>query len=83
MEIVLDVNQLTVGDVEDIEDICGKPFEELNFDNPSAKLMKAIIFITGRRDNPEFTLDDARRVRLADVTLKESEPDPTPGGAAS
>lgn len=83
MEIVLDVSQLTVGDVEDIEEICGRPFEELDFDHPSAKLMKAVIFITGRRDNPDFSLDDAREVRLADVTLKESELDPTTGGAAS
>lgn len=81
MEIVLDVNQLTVGDVEDIEDICGKPFEELDFENPSAKLMKAVIYVNGRRDNPDFTLEDARQVRLGDVTLKES--DPPQGGSAS
>lgn len=83
MEIVLDVNQLTVGDVEDIEAICEKSFDELDFQHPSAKLMKAIIYITGRRDDPAFTLEDARQVRLTDVRLQEEVNPPTGADADS
>jgi len=83
MEIVLDVDQLTIGDVEDIEEICGKSFEELNFDKPSARLLKAIVYVNGRKTNPNFTLEDARQVHLNEVTVKGQEPDPTEGGGVS
>ena len=79
MEIVLDVDQLTIGDIEDIEEICGKSFEELDFERPSARLLKAIVYVNGRKTNPSFTLEDAREVRLSEVTLKEQEQDPTKG----
>lgn len=81
MDILLDVSQLTVGDVEDIEEICGKQLDELDFKTPSAKLMKAIIYINGRRDNPDFTLEEARQVKLAEVKLVENPP--TEDGGAS
>lgn len=73
MEIELDLNRLTVGDVEDIEDICGKPLDELDFRHPNGKLIKAIVYIIARRGDPSFTLDDARKIELSEIRLKEPE----------
>jgi hypothetical protein len=35
----------------------------------STKALKALIWITQRIDKPEFTLDDARRVRVSELEL--------------
>ncbi len=82
MEIILDVGELTIGDVEDIEEICGRPFDELDFDKPSAKLVKAVVYILNRRTNPGFTLDDAREVKLSEVKVKRTEDRPTEAGGS-
>lgn len=80
MEISFDLEQLTIGDLEDLEDICGKPYEELDFTKPNAKMVKAMVYLSERRRNPDFTIDDARGVKLADVTAAAN---PTPDGGDS
>lgn len=74
MDFVLDIKKLTVGDLEDIEEICGRPLSEIDFENPDSKLMKAIVYITGRRDNPDFTIEDARQVPLSALEVDVANP---------
>jgi len=73
MEIKLDTAQLTIGDVEDIEEICGASFSELNLEKPSGKLAKAIVYVIQRKNDPTFTLEDARNVKIDDLEITVEE----------
>ena len=81
MNLVFDLNKLTVGDLEDLEELTGMQYEAINWAKPGAKLLKAMAFIAGRWENPEFTLDDARNIRI--VELKPADENPTVDGDAS
>lgn len=58
------------GKVERDED--GRPKEEMNL---SAKVLKAIVWIANRQENPEFTLADARNVRVTELDIIEADDD--------
>lgn len=84
----LSVDDITVGDMEDIEEIAGKSFAEIvdalrapttdgGIVNMPIKVLKAIVFVVYRRGNPEFTIDDARKVKVSELELVMAEPDPT------
>ena len=81
------VDEITVGDMEDLEDITGLPFGEvldmLTKAEPAGtmsipiKVLKALVFIIYRQDNPEFTIADARKVKVTELELVLEEPGPT------
>jgi hypothetical protein len=82
------VDSITVGDMEDIEEIAGKSFAEIvellkapttegGMINVPIKVLKAVVFVIYRQGNPDFTLDDARKVKVTELELVMSEPDPT------
>lgn len=87
MNLTLDVDKLTMGDLEDFEDKTGRSMLSLageDFGSLPSRTLTALIWITGRADDPDFTWDDARKVRLADLdsdTAVEKTPDPTDGGS--
>lgn len=80
MDISFDVEQLTVGDLEDLEEIVGASYEQIDFAKPSAKVIKALVYINGRHNDPAFTLEDARGVKVADMKF---DVNPTKDGGAS
>ena len=81
------VESITVGDMEDVEEITGLPFGKVVELLGSAesggtmaipiKVLKALIFIIYRHDNPDFTLADARKVKVTELELVLEEPRPT------
>lgn len=88
MKLNLDLNAFTFGDLEDFEtaagegllETFGKVGEDGNLGGIKAKTMLALVWVCGRQDNPGFTLDDARKVRLDELEIEVGEaPDPTPG----
>lgn len=103
--IVLNVDDLTIGDLEDFQEITGSPFDkalrpvvvldddgEKVFDekgrpvkevefNPT--VLKALVYISKRRDNPEFTLEDARNIKVADFALEGGDEEADPTSAAT
>jgi len=77
--------------MEDIERIAGQSFAEI-LDlltasseggrlNVPIKVLKAVVFVVHRQDNPQFTEDDARNVKISELQVVLSEPDPTPPAA--
>jgi hypothetical protein len=56
------LSDLTLGEVEHIEDITGMVIGQLFPDGqlPTAKGMLALVYVVRRRTRPEYTLDDAR-----------------------
>lgn len=53
----------------------------------SAKVLKTLVWIVKRADNPEFTLDDARSVKISELELtgtdEDEQSDPTEAANAS
>lgn len=71
----MDIDSLTIDEIEIIEDIIDAPLDSLAKPGAKkAKLLKAMAFVVKRRDNPDFTLEDAGRLR---VELKNKPKDPT------
>lgn len=73
----LEVDSLTFGEVELIEDATGKAFGELDFE--SAKSLMALAWVARRRVEPLCTLDDMRALPVSSVQPVD-EPDPTTAG---
>jgi hypothetical protein len=71
---VLKINpdDLTLGDIEMIEDISGQPIGWLgNSDKPQGKMMVAVAYAIGLRSDKAYTMDQARgmRVEVAEVDV--------------
>lgn len=87
LEISADfLDSLTIDDMEAIEDAVGLSIDRLfsgDAEAPKAKMMRAIVFVLKRRDDPEFTLAMAGKVSVVEVDrlLKVAggaAPDPLP-----
>ncbi len=83
MKLQFSEADLTVGDLEDIEDYTGQPFTGLNVDgngntNLSAKMLTALIWVTQRHEDPEFTVEQARQVKVTEIEVaSQNGADPT------
>lgn len=83
------VDSLTVGDLEDIEEMSGMSFDDIMGHLTSGKVgaggkvgvpikvLKALVFVVYRAADPAFTVEDARKVRVSELEVVLSEPDPT------
>jgi len=60
MKLTLNFDELTVGDIEDFEAACGVDITAIGPGNMPTKALAPLIWITERRRNPAFTLEDAR-----------------------
>jgi hypothetical protein len=73
----IDINDLTIAEVVEIEDLTGMPLDALGqADKPKGRMLQALAFISKRRDNPDFTFEDAGALK---ITTTSSKPDPTDG----
>ncbi len=80
--VEIDLNDFTLGEVEDIEQVAGVYFRDLFKSDKSGRGLAACLWVVRRRTNPEYTLDEAKREKLRDVSLVFNESDPTGGGAS-
>lgn len=98
---VFDQAKVTIGDLEDFEDVTGVPLTEALKEHPvkdaenntvrddegrpvteakfTAKTLKALVWIGSRHDNPDFSLEDARNVRVTELVLLDDEDDDPKG----
>lgn len=71
-EISIDIDDLTVGEIEEIEDILETSFDSLSKEGAKkGKFMRAIAWVSVRRTNPDFTWEDAGNIRIRDITGEE------------
>jgi len=75
VKITFDVESMSLGEVEQFEEISGVDITHLDGGALSVKAMIALVYISEHRQNPEYTIDDARRVKIMD--LQVDTPDPT------
>jgi hypothetical protein len=76
----LNLESLTIDEIDAIEEIIDAPLDSLSKPGVrKAKLLKAMAYVIKKRDNPDFTIEDAGRLRLI---LKPATPaDPTEANA--
>lgn len=91
MKIKLNPDALTFGDLEDFETQTGEglldTFESIekkqDLSGLSMRCITALLWICTRTENADFTLDDARKIKLSELKDLEievaGEADPTPG----
>lgn len=94
--LTLDPDDLTLGEMEEFEDLAGRPLSKmmqgdvvLDEDgtprrdargkvlrelDPRVKDIIALVFLAKRRADPDFTLDDARKVKVSELQLGNSDP---------
>lgn len=69
------LDDLELGEVEEFEAAMGgKTLAEA--DLTSAKSIIWLVYLVKRRENPEYTLDDARAVKLTDIIRPEENDSP-------
>jgi hypothetical protein len=61
----VDLDHLTVGEIEDIEELSGLSIDAFGKDGvPKGKAMRALGFVIRRREDPEFTWEQARDLKI-------------------
>lgn len=91
MKLTIDPNSLTFQDIEDMEEATGRPIGEflakfqgrdgkdISLAEFPAKMLTAMVWVFGRREEPGLTLEGARAMRLAELEM--NNPPAEAGGA--
>ncbi|MEU5693866.1 hypothetical protein [Actinosynnema sp. NPDC020468] len=83
--MTIDVNDLTVGEIETIEDLIDASIDSVGEKGArKGRFLRAVAYVVQRRDNAEFTWEDAAHVRMA-VSTSDAEGNgeaPAPNRAA-
>lgn len=70
--IVLDLDRMTLGELEMIEEVAGADAARaMMAGQMSAKALIAVAYVVKRRDHPEFTIEDAKAMRV--MALKQPD----------
>lgn len=63
-----DINDLTIGEIADIEEATGKGISDLFADGTSqARVMQAVVWIARRREDASFTFADAGNMTFTEL----------------
>lgn len=65
-EAVYDPEDLDLDEMEMVEEITGEPFL-VSLTKLNAKFFKALVYTFERRDNPEYTVEMAGKVKVGSV----------------
>jgi len=91
-QITLDFDGLTLGELEDVEDLTGLSSAAigrlLSEGDQPMRVTRAMIFVTLRRDRPDLTFEETRGIKVSAITAPRQEAevdadDPTPLPVAS
>lgn len=83
-KIEIDINDLTLGDLEDIEGVVGTDTMRLVMKGEvTPKAMVALVWVAMRQSDPGFSLDDARKLNLRRFSFGGDDVDPFGGDGTS
>jgi hypothetical protein len=68
-----ELDDFELGELEWIEDQMERPISEVNIG--SVKAMVRFVYVIRRREDPDFTLEDAKAIKLRTLAPAEPEPD--------
>lgn len=75
VELSMNLDDLTIEEIEIIEDILDAPFETAFAAGAKrGKAMRALAFVTMRRNDPNATLEDAGKVSVQGFTGGRADP---------
>lgn len=75
VQLSVDLNDLTIEEVELIEDILDQPFESaFGPGQKRGKAMRALAFIAMRRDDPAVTMADVGQVKISALPRGNVDP---------
>lgn len=68
MAFVFDINELDLRELEDFADATGlDPMEIKDGWQPTLRAVRAFVWLVKRRSDPDFSLEDARRVKVREL----------------
>mgnify|MGYP001407333859 CR=1 FL=1 len=71
----VDISDLTIAEVVEIEERTGQPLDALGQDDkPKGKMLQALAYVVRRRENPDFTWEEAGALK---ITTSSEKVDPT------
>lgn len=74
-KLSINPDDLTLEELEVLEETLGTGIDGAFADGkPKAKAMRVIIWLMKRREDPDFTLEDAGKLRLSDLDLEGEDP---------
>lgn len=75
--LVVNLDDLTLGEVEDVEDLTGLSLaaisQHLSSGSPPMKVLRALIFVTLRRDHPDLAFEETRDIKLSALPGRREE----------
>lgn len=64
----MNFDDLTLGEVEEIEMLLGRGIDEIFSDgNPKGRALRVLYYIIKRKENPEYTFEETEKVSQADA----------------
>lgn len=85
MDIKIDFDALTLGEIEEFEELAevsiSSALQEAQAGHIPARALTVLAFLFARRDDPAFTLEDARAVKAVNVQFGTREEAPAGDGA--
>ncbi len=79
----VDVNDLTVGEIETIEDLIDASIDSIGEKGArKGRFLRAVAYVVKRREDPEFTWEDAANVRMSLPDAEGNAEAPEPNRAA-
>lgn len=64
----MDIQNLTLGEIATVERISGQALANLADENlPKGELLAALAFVIKKRENPKYTMEQAKDLTMADI----------------
>jgi len=80
--VELNLNDLTIGEVADLEEVLGISMEAaFAADAPRGRVIQALVWINNRREDPTFTFEDAGKLKLSEMNVEQVNEIPPPSAA--
>lgn len=72
------LEDLTLGDVEEVEKYAGQPLASLaDAGANKGRLMTALAYVIKRKDDPKFSMEQAKQLPMSEITELLNQEDPT------
>ena len=69
----IDPNDLTFGELEELEDLTGVTLTDLSKEGVKAKVITVLTWFALRKKEPETTLDDVRAMDMSSVNFGDAK----------
>lgn len=64
----MNFDDLTLGEVEEIEMLIGRGIDEIFSDgNPKGRALRVLYYVIKKKENPEYTFEETEKVSQADA----------------